>query len=49
MYKMGFNFKFIDILKGMYKSCQMEIENGGEIILIQGKNSIRQGCPLSMH
>ena len=49
MYKMGFNLKFIDILKGMYKSCQMEIENGGEIILIQGKNSIRQGCPLSMH
>lgn len=50
MHKMGFSTKFIGILRGLYKSCKLKIMYGGtEMIEIQGKNSIRQGCPLSMH
>ena len=50
MQKMGFSRKFIGILKGLYKSCKLKIIHGGtETIEIEGKNSIRQGCPLSMH
>ena len=50
MYKMGFDVKFVNILKGLYKSCKLKVIDGGnKIIEIEGKNSIRQGCPLSMH
>jgi hypothetical protein len=50
MSKMGFPSKFVNILKGLYKSCILRIFNGDEnVVDVEGRNSIRQGCPLSMH
>ena len=50
MCKMGFPEKFVNILKGLYKSCILRIVNGDEnVVDVEGRNSIRQGCPLSMH
>lgn len=47
---MGYSRHFIDKLKTLYNTCEMQIMNGGDKCgTISAKNSIRQGCPLSMH
>ena len=50
MGEMGYSCTFIQKLKTMYNLCEMRVLNGGdECGTIRGNNSIRQGCPLSMH
>ena len=50
MEKMGFNLKFVNMIKSLYKACRIKVNLGkNKIIEVEGTNSIRQGCPLSMH
>ncbi|HEY9833652.1 MAG TPA: reverse transcriptase domain-containing protein, partial [Stenomitos sp.] len=47
---MGYPAKFVGWLKTMYSVADMSILNGNELAgSISGVQSIRQGCPLSMH
>ena len=47
---MGYSRPFIDKIKTLYNTCEMQIMNGGASCgVINGTNSVRQGCPLSMH
>lgn len=47
---MGYSRQFTDMLRTLYNNCDMQIMNcGDECGTIVAKNSIRQGCPLSMH
>ena len=50
MESMGYSRQFIDMLKTLYSTCDMQIMNGEDVCgTITCTNSIRQGCPLSMH
>lgn len=47
---MGYPKTFVDKLRTLYEECEMSIMNGGdECGRINCTNSVRQGCPLSMH
>ena len=50
MDEMGYSRQFIDKLRTLYNACDIQIMNGNDVCgTITGSNSVRQGCPLSVH